>query len=76
MSMEREMAIQMQRVTNCRGCIRALRENKGAPVPGCKCWQTADEIFAVLRIMPSDAKVTLADFLLEGTLFHVTKSTA
>lgn len=76
MTMESEMAQQMQRITQCVGCVRAIRENRGAPVPGCKCWTTGNEVFAALRIMPSEAKVSLADLLLEGTLYHVAKSAA
>lgn len=74
MSMEQEMAQQMQRITRCMGCVRATRENDGGPVPGCQCWRYADEIYAALRIMPADAKVSLADLLLEGTLHHVAKA--
>lgn len=70
-TMEAEMAMQMQRVTGCIGCVRAIRENHGAPVKGCRCWETADEIFAVLRIMPAEAKVSFADLLLEGTRYQV-----
>lgn len=76
MTMEQEMAQQMQRITRCTGCVRAIRENHGAPVPGCQCWRYADEIYAALCIMPTDAKVSLADLLLDGTMYHVASNHA
>lgn len=71
-TMEAEMARQMQRVSGCVGCVRAIKENHGGPVQGCRCWQLGDEVFKALSTMPSNAKATLADFLLEGTRYQVT----
>lgn len=75
-TMGAEMARQMQRVSGCVGCVRAINENNGGPVQGCRCWQLADEVFKSLSIMPSNTKATLADFLLEGTCYQVTARVA
>lgn len=70
-AVERELAHQVQRITGCVGCINAIRENQGAPLPGCRCWISAEEIAAALGAMPSEHVAEFAGFLLAGTVYHV-----